>query len=47
MATCSRSISDVISAMRSVSSSTDSSDRSCPISWAVQRASGALLIRGQ
>jgi hypothetical protein len=33
MATCSRSISDVISAMRSVSSSTDSSDRSCPISW--------------
>src|SRR5712671_566881 len=32
MATCSRSISDVISAIRSVSSSTDSSDRSCPIS---------------
>src|SRR5436190_4160960 len=33
MATCSRSISEVISAMRSASSSTDSSDRSCPISW--------------
>src|SRR5437588_9031430 len=35
IAACSRSISDVISAMRSVSSSTDSSDRSCPISWVI------------
>src|SRR5260370_8773825 len=32
-AACSRSISEVISAMRSASSSTDSSDRSCPLSW--------------
>src|ERR1700682_3003137 len=32
-ACCSRSISAFRSAMRSVSSSTDSSDRSCPISW--------------
>src|SRR3954464_3690703 len=30
IAACSRSISDVISAMRSASSSTESSDRSCP-----------------
>src|ERR1700722_19599261 len=35
MATCSRSISELISAMRSASSSTDSSDRSCPISWVI------------
>ena len=33
VAACSLSISDVISAMRSASSSTDNSDRSCPISW--------------
>jgi hypothetical protein len=33
IAACSRSISELISAMRSASSSTDSSDRSCPISW--------------
>src|SRR5258708_35192783 len=33
MAACSRSISEVISAMRSASSSTDNSDSSCPISW--------------
>src|ERR1700682_3051307 len=32
-ACCSRSISEFISAMRSVSSSTDNSERSCPISW--------------
>src|SRR3954454_10934794 len=33
MAACRRSISEFISAMRSDNSSTDSSDRSCPISW--------------
>src|SRR5271156_2844657 len=33
IAACSRSISEFISAMRSASSSTDNSDRSCPISW--------------
>src|SRR3981081_3350930 len=33
MAAWLRSLSEVISAMRSVNSSTDSSDRSCPISW--------------
>ena len=32
MAVCSRSISEVISAMRSANSSTDSSETSCPIS---------------
>src|ERR1700722_20623006 len=31
MATCSRSISECISSMRSVGSSTDSSDRPCPL----------------
>jgi hypothetical protein len=35
MAACSRSISKFISAMRSVSSSTDSNDSSCPISWLI------------
>src|ERR1700739_3783700 len=33
MAVCNRSISEVISAIRSASSSTESSERSCPISW--------------
>jgi len=32
-AACKRSISDVSSEMRSLSSSTESSERSCPISW--------------
>src|SRR5665213_209505 len=35
IAACNRSISEVISAMRSASSSTDSKDRSCPISWVI------------
>src|ERR1700681_4231066 len=34
-AACNRSISEVISAIRSVSSSTESSERSCPISWVI------------
>ena len=32
-AACNRSISEVMSAIRSVSSSTDSNETSCPISW--------------
>src|SRR6185437_14218285 len=35
MAACSRSISALSSAIRSESSSTDSSERSCPISWLI------------
>ena len=35
MAACNRSISEVKSAIRSVSSSTDSSERSCPMSWVI------------
>src|SRR6476469_4744938 len=34
-ACCSRSISEFIRAMRSINSSTDSSDRSWPISWVI------------